>query len=128
MRAQVVQNRMVVETGVRVTLPRINRIAACVEIQFLYGLAKRAVRIARVRAQFDHQAWPQKINKKHPKGNVLVPRVNNRQALGRCQTNGMIERIHDHSLASSSCFRLGWTHNYSSKQDVAWAPLRTKHT
>ena len=79
-----------------VALPRINRVAACADAQFLHGLAEGAERHAREGPQLHEHSGPEHVHKKHPKRNVLHP-----EALARCrsysqrvgETNWVIQRI-----------------------------------
>src|SRR6185369_10467984 len=74
-------------------LPRINRVAARVEVQLFYRLAESAVRIARLRAKLYDHSGPQEVNQQHRKRDVLLPCRKRGEALGRRKANRMIERI-----------------------------------
>ncbi len=85
-----VEHVLTVKASLFIPLPRINGIAARIDVQVLYGLTKRTVRIAVLCSQFDDEGRPQDIDQQHGKWDVLVPGGEASEAIGPQQADRMV--------------------------------------
>src|SRR5205823_12612146 len=74
MRFKVFENfRAVVKSALPIALPCINGIATSLQFQLFDSLTECAVGDAAERAEFNEQAWPQRVHQKHCERNVCSP-------------------------------------------------------
>ena len=112
MATKVVKDLFVIETGLFITPPRVNRVTMRIELDLSHRLAKRAIGNTSERPQLNEHARAQNIRQVHGKRNVPDPRA--RGDSFRCgETDRMFQRV-----KSNHVTRVG---GYSSTFDKSLA-------
>src|SRR6266550_8460939 len=89
MRFQIGQHLRSVESGLLISLPRIDGVAPGLRLQFFHRLTQGTIRNAIVRTQFDDHFWTQYIYQTHCKRHVAYP-ARCRHPKGKSKRNRMI--------------------------------------